>query len=339
MLALKNRSLHSSNLIENPLPARDSEEQISAMGGKGMLGMDWLLPFTETVKHGSFAAAARELGATPSTIAKAVGRLEATLRLRLFHRTTRRVTLTSDGERLFERCQRLLAELAELQAEASGTLTQPCGTLRVDLPIVFGRECIVPLIVGLAAKHPELRLDVRLSDAFVDLVKEGVDLAIRIGNMSDSRLVARRIGSQEWILCAAPSYLQAHGRPEKLADLASHRAILFRMPTTGRDQVWHLREGRRKHDVRPSAQFRFSDGEAMARAAELGLGVAQLPDYIVSHQLAAGTLVELLPHCRPQSTPIHAVMPASRMVPARVRAILDELTPTASTPVQRRCTV
>jgi DNA-binding transcriptional LysR family regulator len=301
-----------------------------------MLGMEWLLTFTETVRHGSFAAAARELGTTPSTVAKAVGRLESTLRLRLFHRTTRRVTLTSDGERLFDRCQRVIAEIEELQAEALGTLTKPCGTLRVDLPVVFGRERVMPAIVQLAAKHPELRLDVRLSDAFVDLVEEGVDLAVRIGAMSDSRLVARRIASQDWVLCAAPAYLEAHGRPEDVSALAGHRAILFRMPTSGRDQVWHFREGRRQRDFRAVAQFRFSDGEAMAQAAELGLGIAQLPDYMVNRQLAAGSLIELLPNCRPPSTPIHAVMPANRMVPARVRAILDVLTPLASASAQRR---
>ncbi|WP_197893857.1 LysR family transcriptional regulator [Variovorax sp. PBS-H4] len=299
--------------------------------------MEWLLTFTETVKHGSFAAAARELGTTPSTVAKAVARLESTLRLRLFHRTTRRVTLTSDGERLFDRCQRVISEIEELQAEALGTLTRPCGTLRVDLPVVFGRERVMPAIIQLAAKHPELRLDVRLSDAFVDLVEEGVDLAIRIGAMSDSRLVARRIASQDWVLCAAPAYLDAQGRPEDVSALAGHRAILFRMPTSGRDQVWHFREGRRQRDFRAVAHFRFSDGEAMAQAAELGLGIAQLPDYMVNRQLDAGTLIELLPNCRPPSTPIHAVMPANRMVPARVRAILDELTPLASASAQRAC--
>ncbi len=140
----------------------------------------------------------------------------------------------------------------------------------MDLPVVFGRERVMPAIVQLAAKHPELRLDVRLSDAFVDLVEEGVDLAIRIGAMADSRLVARRIASQDWVLCAAPAYLDAHGRPEDVSALAGHRAILFRMPTSGRDQVWHFREGRRQRDFRAVAQFRFSDGEAWPRPPNWG---------------------------------------------------------------------
>ncbi len=281
--------------------------------------------FAEVARRESFAAAARELGVTPSTVAKAVSRLEKALHLRLFHRTTRRVKLTSDGERLFARSQRVIDELEFLEAEALGITDRPTGVLRLDLPIVFGRQIVVPLLAKMALKHPDLQLDVRLSDAFVDLVEEGVDLAVRIGSMSDSGLVARRIAQQQWILCAAPSYLAIHGHPADLRALVSHRAIVFRMPTTGRDQTWHFSAEGEAHTVRPPSHVRFTDGETMARAVELGMGIAQLPNYMVDQSIAEGRLVELLAGYRPDSTPIHAVMPANRLVPGRVRTLLDAL--------------
>lgn len=287
--------------------------------------LEQLLAFTETAKRGSFAAAARELGATPSAMAKAVGRLEAALGMRLFQRTTRRVSMTSDGERLFSRCRQVIFELEEIQAEALGTLENPQGTLRVDLPVVFGSQFILPMLVELASKHAGLKLDIRLSDAFVDIVNEGVDLAVRIGSLPDSGLIARCFGSQDWILCASPAYLRKHGNPSSLQSLSNHEAILFRMPTSGRDQTWQLQEGSQPQSLSPKTRFRCSDGEAMARVAEMGYGIAQLPDYIICDRLAAGTLVEVLPECRPRTTPIHAVMPANRMIPARVRVFLDAL--------------
>lgn len=290
-----------------------------------MLSPELLLAFTETAKRQSFADAARELGTAPSTTAKSVARLEHLLGLRLFHRTTRRVTLTPDGERFYERCSRLVAELRELESEATGVSAKPVGTLRVDLPVVFGRELVVPALLRLVRRHPDVELDVRFSDAFVDLVKEGIDLAVRIGELPDSSLVARQIGSQDWILCASPNYLASRGHPETPADLQLHQAILFRMPTTGRDQLWQIQEDGEQRTLRQQGRFKFSDGEAMVRFAEHGFGIAQLPDYMISRSLAAGALVEVLPTFRARRAPIYAVMPANRMIPARVRVALEEL--------------
>jgi DNA-binding transcriptional LysR family regulator len=146
-----------------------------------MQGFQQYLAFAGTAKHGSFAAAAREMGATPSTLAKAVARLEAALGVKLFHRTTRQVSLTPDGERLYQRCQRVLAEVEELQADAAGTRVLPTGTLRVDLPTTYGKRYVLPILGALVQRHPQLVLDVRLHDAQVDLVRDGIDLAVRIG--------------------------------------------------------------------------------------------------------------------------------------------------------------
>lgn len=301
-----------------------------------MHGLQALLAFSETAKRGGFAAAARELGSTPSTVAKAVGRLEASLGLRLFHRTTRQVSLTVDGERLFRRCQRVLAELEELQSEAAGARAAASGTLRIDMPIVYGRKVILPLLARLKSEHPALELDVRLSDAYADLVKDGIDVAIRAGELDDSTLVARRFASQQLILVAAPSYLREHGTPRTLDALAGHRHILFRLPGRGRDRPQQFSADGRIVVLRPAEGSRFNDGEAMVQAAALGLGLTQVPDYMAAEEIAAGRLVEVLPRHRPRPMPIHAVMPGNRMVPRRVRVLLDALGRLSGAPPRAR---
>jgi DNA-binding transcriptional LysR family regulator len=282
-----------------------------------------LLAFAETSKRGGFAAAARELGCTPSTLAKAVSRLEADLGVRLFHRTTRRVALTDDGERLFDRCRRVLAELELLQEEASGTRQRPSGTLRIDMPVSLGRMVILPLLAQLAREFPALSIDARFSDVYVDLVKDGIDVAIRTGSLRDSSLVARQIGSQELLLFAAPSYLERVGRPRRLSDLKGHTAVLFRVPSTGRERPWNFRTGGRNVDFLPKSQVRVDHGDALVQAAVQGMGLGQVPHYMVTNELKVGSLVELLPELRPTPMPIWAVMPSARLIPRRVRALLD----------------
>lgn len=290
-----------------------------------MRGLQPLLAFSETAKHGGFAAAARAMGTDPSTLAKAVGRLEDNLGLRLFHRTTRQVRLTSDGEALFERCQRALAELEDLQSAAAGIHGQISGTLRLTMPIVFGRKVILPVLASLVRMHPNLVLDVRLTDANMDLVRDGIDVAIRAGRMDDSSLVATRIASQQLILVASPQYLHEHGVPANLDDLAQHRHVLFRMPGSGRDRPQQFRAQGRQQTLEPTLGARFDDGEAMVRAAVLGLGLAQVPDFMAEDELADGRLAEVLSDLRPSAMPIYAVMPAGRLVPARVRILMDTL--------------
>jgi DNA-binding transcriptional LysR family regulator len=281
--------------------------------------------FAETAKHGSFAAAARETGSAPSTLAKAVARLETGLGVKLFHRTTRQVSLTPDGERLFRRCQRLLAEVDELQAEASGVRAGPSGTLRIDLPIVLGRRWILPLLARMAQRHPELALDVRLQDGYVDLVKEGIDVAIRVGELKDSSLVSGRLTMQAMVLVASPQYLAARGTPKRIDQLGGHDAVLFRMPTTGKDRPWQLRQRGNPVELHPPSRVRVNDGEGLVEAVRLGLGLGQVPDYFVRDELARGELVEVLPQCRPAPMPISIVYPGARLVPQRVRALIEEL--------------
>jgi DNA-binding transcriptional LysR family regulator len=288
-----------------------------------MHGLQPLLAFAETAKRGNFAAASREIGCTPSTLAKAVARLETQLGVRLFHRTTRQVELTDDGRRLFARCQRVLAELDLLQEEASGTRGEPAGTLRIHMPVTFGRLVMLPMLAQLSQQYPRLSIDARFSDVYVDLVKEGVDVAIRTGALRDSSLVARPFGSQELLLFAAPSYLARVGTPTTIAQLAHHTAVLYRVPSTGKDRPWHFRVHGRSATVVPPSRVHVDGGDAIVSAAILGMGIGQVPHYMVTEPLARGELVELLPSMRPLAMPIAAVMPSARMVPTRVRALLD----------------
>ena len=288
-----------------------------------MQGLQQFLAFAETAKHGSFAAAARELGSAPSTLAKAVARLEASLGVKLFHRTTRQVSLTPDGERLFHRCQRVLAEVEDLHAEAAGTRAAPSGALRISMPIVYGRRVLLPLLSQLVERHPALQLDVRLEDGCVDLVKDGFDLAVRVGALRDSSLVARRFASQVLVLVASPAYLERHGTPRSVEQLAGHAATLFRQPSNRRLRPWQLRVRGKPVELHPPSRVQVNDGEGMVAAACLGLGLAQLPDYMVATELAAGSLVEVLASCRPAPHPISAVYPSGRLVPPRVRVALE----------------
>jgi DNA-binding transcriptional LysR family regulator len=303
---------------------RNIADILSSIGG-AMNTLQQVAAFAETAKHGSFAAAAREAGSAPSTLAKAVARLEAALGVKLFHRTTRQVSLTPDGERLFRRCQRLLAEVEELHAEASGVREAPSGTLRIDMPIVLGRRVILPVLAGMSERHPGLALDVRLQDGYVDLVKDGIDAAIRVGELKDSSLVSRRVGLHAMVLVASPGYLEQHGTPRRLDQLAAHQALLFRMPTSGKDRPWQFRQRGNPVELHPKSRVRINDGEGLVEAARMGLGLAQLPDYFVRDELARGDLVEVLRPCRPAAVPISVVYPGARLVPPRVRLLLQEL--------------
>lgn len=290
-----------------------------------MQGLQQFIAFVETAKHGGFAAAAREQGVAPSTLAKAVARLEAALGVKLFHRTTRQVRLTPDGERLYQRCQRVLAEVEDLQVEASGTRASVSGMLRIDLPAFYGKRFVLPLLAGLMQRHPQLQIDVRLSDAYVDLVREGVDLALRIGPLRDSTLVARRVDKQQLVLCASPAYLASRGTPRRIEELAGHDVVVFRLPTSGRDRPWQLRQRGKAVERVPRAQVRIDDGEALVEALKLGMGLCQLPDMMVQGELERGELVELLPSCRPEPMPIHIVYPSGRLLPERVRVAIEAL--------------
>lgn len=287
-----------------------------------MPGIAALFAFAETAQQGSFAAAARELGLSASAVAKAVARLESDLGLRLFHRTTRQVTLSADGQALFARCQRVLAELEALNADAAGVLAEPSGTLRIDAPVVWGRHMLLPVVAHMAARYSKLSFDLSFSDRFIDVVRERVDAAVRVGELSDSSLVARRVGWQQLVIVASPAYLQAHGEPRAPAELAAHQCIVFRNPSAGRHRPWQFSKAK---EWLPPSRLVLNDGEAIVAAAVAGMGLAQVPDHMASEAIAAGRLFELLPRHQPKPLPISVIYPSKRQAPPRLEVFIEAL--------------
>ncbi len=290
-----------------------------------MTSLQGFLSFAETAKHASFARAARALELSPSAVAKSVARLEATLGVRLFHRTTRQVVLTSDGRELYQRCQRVLEEIDGLRSAAEGARASPRGTLRLDMPVSYGKRVMVPLLAELAFEHRELGFEARFSDRYADLVQDGLDAVIRVGELRDSRLVARTFDQQQLVICASPRYLKRRGTPRSLADLERHDCLGNRNSTSGRERAWPLRSAGRHEEFLPRSRVVFDDGEALVQAAIAGLGLVQLPDYFFGEALRDGRLVEVLARFRPPPEPISIVYPSKRQVPQRLRVLIAAL--------------
>lgn len=290
-----------------------------------MVSVDLVVSFAAAARHASFAGAARELGLSSSAVAKNVARLESQLGVRLFHRTTRRVTLTQEGESLQARCQRILEDIESLETDSAAARAGPRGTLRIDVPVVYGRQVVLPVLAGLAARHSELRFDVRFSDQMVDIVDEGLDAAVRIGPLADSRLVGLAFDEQSIWTCASPAYIRSHGEPASPDGVSAHACLLFRMPSTGRDRPWQFRSGKRDFSMMPQGRLRLGDGEALVQAATAGLGLVQVPSYMVESHVKRGRLVEVLQQYRPAPVPVSLVYPSNRHLPLRVRALADAL--------------
>ncbi|MFO1414856.1 MAG: LysR family transcriptional regulator [Burkholderiales bacterium] len=290
------------------------------------VGVQGMAAFAETVRQGSFAAAARELGLSPSAVAKSVARLEEELGLRLLHRTTREVSLTSDGHGLFERCRDIVDAIDALRAQAEGVRGEPSGTLRINAPITWGKRVLVPILARLAAQYPKLALDVALSDRYVDLIQEGYDAAVRVGTLRDSSLVARPFGQQALVVVGSPAYLARQGRPANPAALPAHRCLVFRMPSTGRPRAWQFVVDGAPVATLPASTVTMNDGEAITVAATEGAGLAQVPMYMAEDALREGTLVEVLKAFRPPPLTIALVYPSNRQVPPRLRVLIEALT-------------
>jgi LysR family transcriptional regulator for bpeEF and oprC len=289
-----------------------------------------LVAFTAAARAQSFARAARELGLSPSAVAKDIARLERQLGVRLFLRTTRRVTLTGEGRDLFERSVRVLDELEALEDAALGARAAPAGVLRLSVPLTYGRLVVVPALAELRRRHPALEFDVRFSDAFADLLAERLDAVIRVGEVPDSRLVARRIDWQPLVTIASPDYLHNRPAPSLPADLASHACLRFRLPTSGRLRPLEYRVRGRAVTLDPHPVAVLDDGEAVVAAAVHGLGIGQVPEYMAGRELAAGSLLRVLDRYAPAPMPISIVHAHHRQPPPRLRALIDQLTRTVS---------
>jgi DNA-binding transcriptional LysR family regulator len=280
--------------------------------------------FVGVARASSFTEAGELLGISKSAVGKAVARLEERLGVRLFHRTTRRLSLTADGEAYFAVCAKALEEIAEAEGSLGTRVMEPAGRLRVDMPAAFGRKVLLPMLLDISKAYPGLQLTLTFSDHVIDLVEEGVDLAIRFGALEDSSdLVARKLTSHRWVICATPGYLRKHGNPQTPADIASHRCIVgFRR---GRPLAWHLSEQGRATRLVPPPTYQISDGEAMVDAALAGMGLCQMPMPLFRKHIEARRLVPVLDAYTAQEIGVHAVWPRTAHLRPKVRHVVDTL--------------
>ncbi|MEI9409709.1 LysR substrate-binding domain-containing protein [Mesorhizobium salmacidum] len=282
--------------------------------------------FVRAVDLGSFAAAASALDLSGPMVGKHVRFLEDRLGVRLINRTTRRQSLTDFGRAYYERCRLVLAEAEAADALAADQLSQPRGKLRVTMPAHFGRHCVTPVLLQLARRYPMLELDLSLSDRFADLVEDGYDLAIRTGELDDKAgVIARRVARQDMVVCAAPSYLEIHGEPRRIEDLADHQAIVYRRLGMIIQPWLFAREGQAALEFIPNGRLRLDDLDAIADAAVGGMGLAWLPYWLARQRIQVGALVELLPDQPRYPYDCHALWLQTPHLPLKVRLAVDAL--------------
>ncbi len=281
--------------------------------------------FVQAAEAGGFTLAAKRLGLSKSGIAKSVSRLEDKLGVRLFNRTTRSFGLTDEGRAFYESCVRALTELENAETALTSRRGNPTGRLRVDLPVVFGRRWVVPALLDIGARYPELRLEISLTDRRIDPIEEGIDLVVRIGQLDDSAvLVARRLGVQTSVVCASPSYIVANGRPSTIDDLDRHSCIAFGQG--GRILPWtFVGPDGRSIEKNVAGRFSSNHSDVILDAALAGQGLALLSTWLIADDLRAGRLVALLPEFATRGFQIHALWPRTRHLTPKVRVVVDEL--------------
>lgn len=282
---------------------------------------DAMMAFVTVCETQNLTAAARRLGHSPSVMSRQIAALESRLGTRLFHRTTRQINLTDAGARYLERARRILADLDEAERAAQSDKTEPSGRLAVTAPLIFGRLHVAPLLARFLERHPKVSVELTLSDRFVNLIEEGHDLAIRIGHLPDSQLIARRFGETRRALVASPSYLAKAGVPQNPADLTRHDTIAFMPGAPPFD--WHF--SGKAGDIKISLTPRFltNSGDTAIALATDGVGIARVLYYQVRDAVREGHLVEVLAPFAPDPMPIHVVYPSARFLPGKVRAFVE----------------
>ena len=280
--------------------------------------------FVQVAKAGSLAAAAQQLGVTPPTASKRLAAIERRLGVRLLNRTTRRMSLTAEGEALLGEGSRLLDELILLEQRLSGASAAPRGLLRVHATLGFGRRHVTPVVADFARRHPQVEVQLQLGDRAANLVEEGYDVAVRIGELADARLTARRVAANARLLCASPAYLREAGVPARPADLQAHQCIVIRESdeTYG---SWHLSRGSRRETVKVRGRLSTNDGEAALDWALAGHGILLRSQWDAARHLRSGRLALVLPQWKLPPADIHAVFPTRKNLSARTRAFVDHL--------------
>lgn len=286
-----------------------------------------IVPFVASVESGSFTAAAERLHVTGSAISKSVSRLEARLGSRLLERTTRSLQLTDAGKAYYQTCLRVMEELAEAESVLAAQRTIPSGRLRLAVPHTFGRLAVMPLLMPFCQQHPELELSISFSDRFVELFEEGIDVAVRIGGSADlpASLGCRVAGREKMVFCAAPDYLTRHGTPQNEAALLQHKAILYeRVDGSTKPWLFATADGHLQWRSVPH-RMALGDVDAQVQAVCAGLGLAQMPTWLIREPLARGELQVILPDMQPDGLALTLVWPRRKQLLPKVDALLSVL--------------
>lgn len=284
---------------------------------------DTMLAFTRVVECSSFTKAATSLNMPKTTVSAQVLALEARLRVKLLNRTTRRISVTTDGAAYYERAVRLLNELDEAESSISQAAASPKGRLRVDVIAAIGRRVIIPALADFFKRYPEIELEIGCNDRPADLLEEGIDCVIRAGEPLDSSLVARRVGSLKFLTCASPAYLKEYGVPEKPTDLERHMGAHYFSSKTGKIFEFDFNKDGVKTVVGGQRRLAVNDGDACVAAALAGAGIVQLPTFMVQDYIASGELVIVLGTYLSENLPLYVLYPQNRHLSSKVRVFID----------------
>lgn len=277
--------------------------------------------FVHAATLNSYAAAARVLGLSPSAIAKSIARLEDDLGVRLFHRTTRSINLTEEGKIFYERCTFILDEIKDTKSLIAEMRSSPKGKLHINVPQIFGHTLLMPLLPKFLDKYPDVQLDIDFDDRVVDLIAEGIDLAVRSGELTDSRLVSRKLGEQYFVVCASKRYFDLKGMPSTPAELLDHHCIHFKYPSSGRIASWSFVSPYENLDL--PKNLIFNNTHAGLRAAIDGLGIVHLPVYVAEDAFKDHLLIPILTQYMDPLGSMSLIWPSNRYLSPKVRKFVD----------------
>ena len=282
-----------------------------------MNSMQWqgICEFTAVAESGNFTQAAKKLLISTAQVSRQVSELEQRLNTKLFYRTTRKVTLTEEGQLFYQQCRSILDGLEVAERSLTNLQSTPQGKIRISAPVTYGERHIIPLINQFLLQYPQVEIEVQLSNQRIDLIEEGFDLAIRLGQLNDSSLIAKRISSRQHFLCASPSYIAQHGKPETINDLKQHNCLL------GSADFWLFADKK----VRISGNLRCNSGLGLVDAALKGIGIVQLPEYYIAEHINNGELITLLEQQQRAEEGIWALYPQNKYLASKVKLLINFL--------------
>ncbi len=281
--------------------------------------------FVLTCEKGSFTSVAKAFGTDSSTVSKAISRLESDIGIQLFRRSTRQLKLSTAGEQYLKMSRKVLDEMDQCEIELSQKLKSLTGSLKLNVPISYGRLYIQPLLKKFSEKYPKIRVEIHYDDAYVDIIEQGFDLSIRSGSVQDSQLISQRLTPMDMLICASPSYIESAQYPINIDQFEKHHWIMFRYRQTGKLHPILYQQNKKEISYFPKPHYIVSDGEALAELCADGLGLTQVPHFIANKWIKSGDIVPVMPAYTSSNMGIYILYPSRKQLPNRVKAFIDFL--------------